>query len=279
MKTKTYWILAAVSLFSIAGSVMPAGGTKEVSAHTVISRQSFLAGLMASKFAAIPSRFTSEGSADILEGLEAVRVIVERLSPKVEKYELRVQELQTDTELRLRQYGIKVVTQEERFGISMESAKRDGESEARMTILIMTEPSKPLEEMEEPYKSLFEHVENAINDKNIEYHLLGEGVKNFLNYNKPPSSAARLYINILPVIMEDIGLAVVDVSIQLQESVILKRDRSVSCSSAVTWEQDILITCGLDKLSKVRLHVRDLVDKFINDYLSANPKSKNKGQK
>jgi len=52
-----------------------------------------------------------------LRGVEGVKVVIEYLKPEVERAGLTVQQLQTDVELRLRQAGIRVLTQAERHGI------------------------------------------------------------------------------------------------------------------------------------------------------------------
>lgn len=52
---------------------------------------------------------------DALKGLQGVRVLVEKLTPEVEKYGLTSQQLQTDVELRLRQNGIRVLSGQEQF--------------------------------------------------------------------------------------------------------------------------------------------------------------------
>ena len=50
---------------------------------------------------------------DVLAGLQGVYVGVEEIGPEVEKYSLTKQVLQTDVELRLRQCGVRVLSQEE----------------------------------------------------------------------------------------------------------------------------------------------------------------------
>jgi len=49
---------------------------------------------------------------EVLQGLEGVFVVVEPIKPEVEKYGLTKKDIHTDTELQLRQYGIKVLTEE-----------------------------------------------------------------------------------------------------------------------------------------------------------------------
>jgi len=52
---------------------------------------------------------------DALKGLQGVRVLVEILEPEVEKSGLTTQQLQTDVELRLRQNGIRVLSEQEQL--------------------------------------------------------------------------------------------------------------------------------------------------------------------
>ncbi|MBA7603882.1 hypothetical protein ES703_11000 [subsurface metagenome] len=53
------------------------------------------------------------GEKDVLQGLEGVHVFVNPIEPEVEKYSLTEKDLQRDTELQLRQHGIKMLTFEE----------------------------------------------------------------------------------------------------------------------------------------------------------------------
>jgi|SoiMethySBSTD1v2_1073268.scaffolds.fasta_scaffold3308556_1 hypothetical protein len=59
----------------------------------------------------------SQSARNSLRGLLGVEVIVEDLKPEVERAELSRTQLQTDVELRLRQSGIRVLTEEERYGV------------------------------------------------------------------------------------------------------------------------------------------------------------------
>ena len=56
---------------------------------------------------------TEEPNETTLAGLQGVNVVVESMSPEVEKYGLTQQAFQTDVELRLRQYGVKVLSRED----------------------------------------------------------------------------------------------------------------------------------------------------------------------
>jgi len=50
---------------------------------------------------------------DVLKGLEGIYVVVYTPNPELDKYGLTKQIIQTDVELRLRQYGISVLTEEQ----------------------------------------------------------------------------------------------------------------------------------------------------------------------
>lgn len=88
MKNKKYWVLAAI--LGICASVIWAVDNTE---------------------SQISTQFTYPK--DTLKGLQGVKVLVEAIKPEVEKYGLTEQQLQTDVELRLRQNGIKVLSEKE----------------------------------------------------------------------------------------------------------------------------------------------------------------------
>jgi hypothetical protein len=90
MKNKKYWVLAAI--LGICASVIWAVDKTE----SQNSPQVTLLG----------------NQKDTLKGLRGVYVLVEPLKPEVEKY-LTIQQLQTDVELRLRQNGIRVLSEQE----------------------------------------------------------------------------------------------------------------------------------------------------------------------
>ncbi len=62
--------------------------------------------------------YVREKKREILAGLQGVQVIVEDFSPEVEKYVFNKQQYKTDVELRLRQYGVKVFSEEESLQVS-----------------------------------------------------------------------------------------------------------------------------------------------------------------
>jgi len=133
----------------------------------------------------------------LLRGLQGCRVVVERLKPEIEQDGLTTKQLQTDTELKFRMAGIKVLSREE-------SAKTMGM----------------------PFFSL--------------------------NANVGPSQTGYIY----------------NISVSLVERVQLMRNGDIVW--AFTWQKGYL---GITPdLSDIRQKVKDYVDRFINDYLAANPK-------
>ncbi len=144
------------------------------------------------------SKFTPD-QRDTLKALHGVRVLVEYLRPEGEKYGLTKEAIETDTELRLRQYGIKVLSREE-------------------------------------------------------------------------SPDSYLYINVNTVVQEALPIAAVAVQVQFLQDVLLYRDLKTRVT-ATTWSKGINGLVGVNQLRDFsRENVKDLVDKFINDYLAVNPK-------
>ncbi|MBI4628075.1 MAG: hypothetical protein HY729_05150 [Candidatus Rokubacteria bacterium] len=67
------------------------------------------------------------------------------------------------------------------------------------------------------------------------------------------------------------GLYVYSIQLSLKQQVVVVRNTAVSLAS--TWSTTAKFgTVGADRLSSVRESVRDQVDKFINAWLSVNPK-------
>ena len=186
MKVKRYWILAVVVATVLVGGIaLSVPEVTDEEASNVWTDRSTLA------------------------GLEGVLVLIEPLKPDAKKHGLTEAALETDVELRLRQYGIKVVSEQERL----------------------------------------------------------------LQAGRP-----YLYVNVNAMIKEDLGTFAVSVEVALYQNVRLERDPTIEIAAA-TWERSEIVTGGLVNLPRVRDIVKDLVDKFINDYLAANPKepAKQKG--
>jgi len=96
---------------------------------------------------------------EVLQGLEGVCVAVSDIEPEVEKYGLTKQNLETDTELQLRQYGIKVLTKKKEWlstpgipllGISVGVVRVEDKPataaeirvQLRETVLLLREPKR-----------------------------------------------------------------------------------------------------------------------------------------
>ena len=81
-----------------------------------------------------------------------------------------------------------------------------------------------------------------------------------------------LYVDaIVGVSKNPSGLAYYSVRCALKQAVTLTRDDSIS-TIATTWDTSIAGLVGTNKLQNIRDDIKDLVDEFINDYLSVNPK-------
>lgn len=63
----------------------------------------------------LPDKIIEAETKEVLQGLQGVLVLVEDIIPEVEKYGLTKRDIQTDTELQLRQYGIRVFTLKEQI--------------------------------------------------------------------------------------------------------------------------------------------------------------------
>lgn len=98
----------------------------------------------------------------------------------------------------------------------------------------------------------------------------------------PPTLSSKytavLSVSINPIIDETARNVAIRIDIRLVEVVILLRNKSV-VTLAATW---LAQSTGLDSLPGVdgaRDSVKNLVDRFINDYLAANPKEQTTQQK
>ncbi len=83
------------------------------------------------------------------------------------------------------------------------------------------------------------------------------------------SPPGYLYVNVQA--LRQSGGWVYSVHVGLNQDVTLDRDKSISCSGE-TWSEGTLGTATRDKfVAEVRDALGDQVDRFINDYLAANP--------
>jgi hypothetical protein len=80
-----------------------------------------------------------------------------------------------------------------------------------------------------------------------------------------------LYVN-LNFINAANGLGVYSIEVELKQNALLERDKTVLALRATTWSTGYLGTAPRDTVSPVRSALGDLVDRFLNAYLSVNPK-------
>ena len=66
------------------------------------------------------------------------------------------------------------------------------------------------------------------------------------------------------------GLIIYGVRTDLLQEVTLKRNPNIQIT-AITWSRETIGTVGEVKISQIRTLLKDLIDEFINDYLSVNP--------
>jgi hypothetical protein len=137
-----------------------------------------------------------------LQGLQGVIVVVASLGPEIKQDGLTEDQLRTDTELKLRMAGIKVLSNEE----------------------LSITPGKPM---------------------------------------------MHVYITILKTKLNHYTLYVFSISLQIMQEASLARAPNIK-TAAITWLVDITGKTG--ELEDIRDSTKDLVDKFINAYLSVNSK-------
>lgn len=86
-----------------------------------------------------------------------------------------------------------------------------------------------------------------------------------------------LIVNVLSKIYEETGLAAVYVKVELKQNVLLKRDPTV-VRFCDTWREEGVMLVLLKDFKNIREEVKDAVDMFCNDYLAANPKTKDEAK-
>jgi len=205
MKTKKYFIFAIVS-FSIFFVLRPA---QQITGETYLSAKNTKsdANLTGREKSVLSKIVVLADEKEVLQGLEHVYVAVSDIEPEIEKHGFIKKDIQTDTELQLRQYGIKVLNKEEWL------------STPRIA-------------------------------------LLGIEVKVLIPEESPAVAA--------------------EIRVQLREPVLLLRKPNSICALACTWQRSYVSYVGLLRIRDIREIIKDLVNQFINDYLSANPKEPEK---
>jgi hypothetical protein len=127
MKTRKYSILALVAVASIIGMLsVVRGGLGDTRAPVAGSATAAVERAAGLRYAPTDR--------DTLIGLQAVTVLVRDLAAEAAKYGLTRRALQTDTETRLRQYGVKVLTEQE-FSERQSAWVRDKHSRTDAAVL------------------------------------------------------------------------------------------------------------------------------------------------
>lgn len=85
-----------------------------------------------------------------------------------------------------------------------------------------------------------------------------------------------LYVDIAPLILEDVNSVAVSITIKLNELITLWRNPT-TVVMATTWEASQVMLLEKDNLDVTKETTRDLIDEFINAYLAANPESVSAG--
>ena len=191
-----------------------------------------------------------------LKSLPAVEVSVEQIKPEVEKYGLTQQLLQTETELRLRQHGIII-------GMST-SPEMEKEFEGLEKITNDNISQIWLQAYNaESDQAFLELASTGIRISEFSYPFL------FSLFEQPPT----LYVNVHAAISKETHYAAFAIHLELKDAANLFRN-GAGCTAAI-WEEDGVAGCSSSRLKDyVRECLRDMLDRFINDYLAANPKDR-----
>lgn len=109
----------------------------------------------------------------------------------------------------------------------------------------------------------------------VELHLRKAGLK-VLTAEQAKENQVRavpfLYVNVQVRLGDDMfpGLNAVAIRLEFEQLVFLSRDRNI-VTSATPWHTGSLTLAGTTRLPDVRGSVIDLVDEFLNDWLTVNP--------
>jgi hypothetical protein len=190
---------------------------------------------------------------EILRGLRGIQVVVEKINPEAEKYGLTEQLLQTDTELRLRQHGIRV-------GPGLQPEEEEALKRVQQAI-------------RDKATQFWQQASNVKSDPDfLEWVRVGIRVSELsYPYLRPISEQLPiLYVNVNTVVFEEIGRVSFSIEVRLEERAARYRD-STLCLAPI-WEKSSVGACSTNDLKEyVREGLRDYLDEFINDYLAANP--------
>ena len=108
----------------------------------------------------------------------------------------------------------------------------------------------------------------------VELRLRKAGIKVLTSEEslKLPAGSPILYVDVHSVFMKGIiPIYIFSIDVELEQDVSLVRSPDIQVRG-VTWSKSMMGTIDKKKLGTVRENINDLVDKFINVYLAANPK-------
>jgi hypothetical protein len=113
-------------------------------------------------------------------------------------------------------------------------------------------------------------TEDAIHN-DVELKLRQNGIKVLSkeeHYKVPGSPVLYIVANFIK--LEQIDLYAYSIRTTFEQSVTL--DRTRNSLTAATWSMSFIAVIPINKLNGVREQIRDFLDRFINAYLSVNPK-------
>ncbi len=182
-----------------------------------------------------------------LSGLKALEVLIEKLDPDIERDGLSREQLRTDIELRLRRAGIRLADDTPFEGVSV---------------------LDPYQEFRDKVSSLVAQSQSF--DAQEKEKLIGTLVHLTFGTRK---QIATLYLNVNTIKEDGRRFQVYSVELAVHQDALLDRDKDRFVPNAVTWERAPLGFVGarINAPQHIRQVVADLVDQFINDYLSVNP--------
>lgn len=106
----------------------------------------------------------------------------------------------------------------------------------------------------------------------VELKLRQSGITVLTKAIQPHSFTPTLYININAMKSRSLPLYAYGVNIAYQEDVILRRNIKKTVVGTPVWQIGMVGMVPQNNLKEVRESTKDLVDRFCNAYLTANPK-------
>lgn len=199
-------------------------------------------------------RRASPDRKDSLAGVKGVTIVV-GMPQEVKQCGLTQRQLRTDTELRLRQEGIRVLTSDEVDQSITNAKKKQQERWQDLGLKILSLPE-------------------ALTQNDSDQHFwrcLRPLIPEYLQETCGPPPF--LSVNFNPIVSEEDGRVVFSIDLKLNEAVYVRRNGALRV--AAIWDTGAVAACESSDLEEhARECLRDCLDAFINDYLAANPKDR-----